>query len=197
MLIGLTGRMKSGKTTFAKMVEEVSSFERVSFGGKLREELADRGIDAYGDKDKVVSCKGLIEIYGYLTAGELKDYSCTLRRILQLWGTEYRRGQDPNYWIEALFLSLDPSKDYIIDDVRFPNEADMIYTLGGFNILLTHPRSPINKHDSEAQINYCRHSISYTQPEDITYDMMKSTVIDLITQLEEIREGELDEEIVS
>jgi len=197
MLIGLTGRMKSGKTTFANMVEEVSSFEKVSFGGKLREELANRGVDAYGDKDKVVSCKGLIEIYAYLTAGELADYTCTLRRILQLWGTEYRRKQNPNYWIEALFLNLDPSKDYIIDDVRFTNEADMIYTLGGFNILLTHPRSPINKHDSEAHINYCRHSISYTQPEDITHSMMKSTVIDLITQLEEIREGELDEEIVS
>lgn len=197
MIIGLTGRMQSGKTTFANIAEEVSGFKRVSFAGKLREELIDRGVDAFAEKDDIISCKGLVEIYPYLKADELRNYTCTLRRILQLWGTEYRRRQNPNYWIEALFLSLDPEQDYIIDDVRFPNEADMVYTLGGFNILLTHPRSTINNHDSEAQIAYCRHSISYTQPENITHEMMVSTVIDLFNQLKEIREGELDEEIVS
>lgn len=56
-------------------------------------------------------------------------------KLLQWWGTEYRRTQDPNYWTDKLFASIPSNLDIaLVTDVRFPNEADGIKQRGGYNI---------------------------------------------------------------
>lgn len=56
------------------------------------------------------------------------------RQILQWWG-DYRRAQDPDYFLKALALWVsDREWDFdplFITDVRFPNEAAMVRQLGG------------------------------------------------------------------
>lgn len=57
------------------------------------------------------------------------------RQILQWWG-DYRRAQDPGYFVKRTRLSieatlLDPPCPVVITDVRFPNEAAMVRQLGG------------------------------------------------------------------
>lgn len=58
------------------------------------------------------------------------------RQILQWWG-DYRRAQDPDYFVEALTTAFwytqagDVHGEYVITDVRFPNEAAMVRQLGG------------------------------------------------------------------
>lgn len=64
-----------------------------------------------------------------------KPYSPEVRWLLQQWGTEFRRSQDPNYWVEKAVKEIHWAWDkvdlVVITDVRFENEADMIRDLGG------------------------------------------------------------------
>ena len=68
------------------------------------------------------------ELRELLTRGRMsevwaKPTTPVMRRILQLWGTEYRRAQDANYWIGDLIRHLYPGRPITISDVRFPNEV--------------------------------------------------------------------------
>jgi hypothetical protein len=65
---------------------------------------------------------------------------CTVRELLQHHGTEVRRKQDPGYWVKAMKAAIDRDRrfaenyqapSYVIDDVRFENEARMVKDLGG------------------------------------------------------------------
>jgi hypothetical protein len=57
--------------------------------------------------------------------------------LLQWWGTEYRRKQDPHYWVKKLLNSVlkDSKLDIVlITDVRFLNEAAGIRHAGGYMV---------------------------------------------------------------
>lgn len=56
-------------------------------------------------------------------------------KLLQWWGTEYRRAQDPDYWIGKLGDSIPDTLDMaLITDVRFENEAAFIKSRRGYNV---------------------------------------------------------------
>lgn len=56
-------------------------------------------------------------------------------KLLQWWGTEFRRAQDPDYWTKKLFASIPANLDIaIVTDVRFPNEVDGIKQRGGYTV---------------------------------------------------------------
>jgi hypothetical protein len=46
------------------------------------------------------------------------------RRTLQTWGTDYRRAQNSNYWLDRLRETMDRHADVplVVTDVRFDNE---------------------------------------------------------------------------
>ncbi len=52
----------------------------------------------------------------------------TPRRVLQLVGTDICRALIPNYHVDVLVAQIraNPNKRYIITDVRFPNEGDVV-----------------------------------------------------------------------
>lgn len=66
------------------------------------------------------------------------------RRVLQLWGTDYRRrgvnGKD-SYWLDkaAEIVLSQPEKDFAFSDCRFANEADFIEKMGGALIRIERP----------------------------------------------------------
>jgi hypothetical protein len=58
------------------------------------------------------------------------------RQILQLWGTEYRRTQQPDYWSGRAVHRIDAMRAsgrerIVITDCRFANEAATVRKLGG------------------------------------------------------------------
>jgi hypothetical protein len=56
-------------------------------------------------------------------------------KLLQWWGTEYRRAQDENYWVKKTFAAIPANLDIaIITDVRFPNEAEGVISRGGYTV---------------------------------------------------------------
>jgi hypothetical protein len=56
-------------------------------------------------------------------------------RLLQFWGTEYRRAQNQNYWVDQWKAAISPKANIVIaTDMRFFNEADTIKSVGGYTI---------------------------------------------------------------
>jgi hypothetical protein len=56
------------------------------------------------------------------------------RHLLQLYGTEFRRAQDNDYWVKKLMAQIEEEKPEValITDMRFLNEVKAIKERGGF-----------------------------------------------------------------
>ena len=77
------------------------------------------------------------------------------RKILQYWGTEYRRKQDDQYWLKAWKRKTENLADSIevvcVPDCRFPNEYEFLLNLGAFVFRVERPalNSNADSHISE------------------------------------------------
>jgi hypothetical protein len=126
MIIGISGKMGSGKDTVGSILSR-RGFYREAFANRLRIEV-----------DWAINAEMRLPDDCPVTILELETKDCwekptppKMRALLQWWGTEYRRGRDPQYWINKLLFDLNPALDYVITDVRFPNEAAAIRSIGG------------------------------------------------------------------
>lgn len=77
------------------------------------------------------------------------------RQILQWWG-DYRRAQDPDYFVKVarlnvLMVGAVNPKPVVLADCRFPNEAAMVRQLGGqiWQVVRPGHNPPCNGHASE------------------------------------------------
>jgi len=79
----------------------------------------------------------------------------TYRELLQKLGTDALRDNlHYNVWVNALFADYSVHEDWIITDVRFPNEAKAIKDRGGKIIRVDRPfYKPINNHPSEVSLD--------------------------------------------
>ncbi len=132
-VIGLAGKMGSGKDTIAAMLR-MRGYKKLSFGEALRKEVlyyATREMCPYGVPAWVMGALGSVRLGGSLTLWN-KPTPTLVRRLLQWWGTDYRRAQNDEYWVDLLGTEWFNSTDrYVISDVRFRNEADSIRSRGG------------------------------------------------------------------
>lgn len=84
------------------------------------------------------------------------------RQILQWWGTDYRRAQDPNYWVKRAhefvkamhflppYPELRPAL-FVETGTRFENEREWIKALGG-NVWHIHRGSDAVLHDHASAV---------------------------------------------
>lgn len=114
--IGLCGYMRSGKDTIADYLIQQHGYMRFGFAQALKEEVA-RG----------VGC----------TPKELNEepLRSQVRPVLQIWGTEFRRGQDPDYWIRQADQKISRHRSrvgmpIVFNDVRFLNEIQLLRERG-------------------------------------------------------------------
>lgn len=104
------------------------SILRVSFGQRLRDEVHEALFTTYNDGNLQNGMKALCQWAGVSydpdpIFDELYPYG-KQRALLQWWGTEYRRAQNPDYWLDFVDEQIRVSQPEIvlIDDLRFPNE---------------------------------------------------------------------------
>lgn len=116
-LIGLTGQAGAGKDLVAAFLK-MRSFARFGFADEVRKEVASNQALLHQ-----IAIHGLKKDDFYK-----KPLHPLLRKILQTHGTEYRRSQDPEYWIKKLKQNIESSNvgAIVISDVRFQNEAAFI-----------------------------------------------------------------------
>lgn len=138
-IIGITGHMGAGKDTLASYFIREHGFVRVGFADALKDEVRTR------------LPRTLALIGGTDSADYVLDHKPPLiRALLQEYGTQVRRRDDPNYWINRWVDRL-PTGDVTIvtPDVRFENEAQRIVNLGGMVVRVERPGYHGNGHESE------------------------------------------------
>ena len=132
MIIGICGLIGSGKGTVGDILVE-QGFTKVSFADKLKDGVAtifgwNRAM-LEGDTDESRNWREQPDDFWTQETGR----NITPRIVLQEFGTECMRdGFDDSIWVSLLKKQmLDNPGDYVVPDVRFRNEQDMIRKLGG------------------------------------------------------------------
>lgn len=146
-LFAMSGKMAAGKDTIGDALSELltkeysKTIQNVSFGGLIRQEIDDT-LSYYKNVDKKESLEVLNDnlkdvetLYSIIKDQSAFVRSEESRKALQFWGTEVRRKQDPNYWINRMFEyvinTISENVSINITDARFPNEVDLVEDLGG------------------------------------------------------------------
>ncbi|UJQ87161.1 deoxynucleoside monophosphate kinase [Arthrobacter phage BaileyBlu] len=130
LIIGLTGRKRTGKDTFAARLVEAHGYTRAAFadGVKAAALALDPVVYPGEHLDDAMRLSEIVEELGWETA---KDDFPEVRRTLQRLGTDVVRAINPDTWVDAAFAALDTDGPVVFTDVRFPNEADAIRARGG------------------------------------------------------------------
>jgi hypothetical protein len=156
MLIAFSGRKGSGKTTAAKMLVDDCGFHRLRFAGPMKRMirvlLTDLG---YTDDaaEKMVD--------GPLKESEVPELDCTPRHLLQTIGTDWGRAHVrddmwPIITMNAAERLLGEGRSVVIDDCRFPNEAEAVRARGGIIVELhriSGSGAKMDTHESEKQVH--------------------------------------------
>ncbi len=146
-LVGLTGRAGAGKDTSADILREWYGFTQIAFADPLRLEI----VDAFGVDFRLFK-RDFKEVRTHSLAigrcadpafiARMRDLGQSLtaprspRDIMRWWGTEYRRWQVSDYWIQRMIERIDALLRtgvwrIVISDVRFDNEVACVRGLGG------------------------------------------------------------------
>jgi hypothetical protein len=141
-LIAFTGYKGHGKSTAAGALMDFGA-QRVRFAQPLKRMLSALGL-SWNEID-----------------GDLKEQPCetlggkTPRHAMQTLGTQWGRDCiDQDFWIRRWQVSANNAlawgQDVVVDDLRFPNEAEAVRELGGLIVRIERPGHPIDRsHESE------------------------------------------------
>lgn len=152
MIIGISGYARTGKDSVADILVNDFGFERLAFADKLRECVyALNPVISYGKTwGSPLYLQPIVDLHGW-DGVKSTPFGPEVRRLLQRFGTEVGRnilGQ--NVWVDATFAVTDATKNYIITDCRFRNEAMGILRKGGKMWRINRPGvGPVNDHISE------------------------------------------------
>lgn len=150
-IIAFCGAAGAGKDEAAKALLHLG-FTKRSFAEPLRAEVH-RSL-----KHKLFPLKAPREVVSALsgciiardTDPWVKPTSPRMRRLLQLWGTDWRRKQDRDYWTKAEARTVPEHGRFFYTDVRFPNEVELVRSLGGLLYRIDRPNWPVLDHESES-----------------------------------------------
>ena len=164
-LVGLAGYAGVGKDTVARILAEEHGFRPFSFSDTLYPEVSTAfGVDIGWLQDRAVKDsprpemafaaskeEKFADLAAHVVMGAKPGDTISLKRyveefrlprtprlVLQLWGTEYRRAQDPAYWVKKAEEFVNrawapplPFPSLVNTSVRFPNEVAFIRRCGG------------------------------------------------------------------
>ena len=124
MIIGLIGKARTGKTTFADYLTKKYKFQNLAFADPIKEGA------------KIMFLLSEEQVYGNLKEIVDPRWNKTPRQILQELGTDLCRehfGKD--IWIKRLRMEAKLLKkqkiNIVVSDIRFPNEAEAVKSMGG------------------------------------------------------------------
>ena len=161
MIIGISGKAGSGKDTAAKMLEVLYANPDISyedFSNRKYKNFADIQIVHFADilKETVQVLFGIGEWETNTQEGKkttIEWIGKTVRELLQGVGQGLRDVIDPNLWIKVLFANTENWSNYIIADVRYPNELDAIKERNGILLRIDRKDAGAGNHSSEIALD--------------------------------------------
>ena len=179
MIIGVSGKKKSGKDTVANYLKEKFGYTIYHYADPLKEFCRDLlGLDEkllWGtDEDKNTSTNYKFEdLYNIATRliNPTEDFEfqehinnmmpdnsskyMTYREVLQYFGTEVFRAFNKNIWVDTTFRKIqrDNCKLAVIADVRFEDEVEAILNRNGDVIRLLRNSGKVDEHKSEKALD--------------------------------------------
>lgn len=177
-LIGINGKIGAGKDTVGEIIQKLcitnsgSKFEIKKFAGKLKQTASLlTGIPIKKFEDQEFKTKALGREWCYPTEWQGREHwvEMTVREFLQRLGTEAMRvGLHTNVWVNALFADykwyvkswdelgteIDGAyPNWVITDMRFPNEMEAVVEKGGITIRVVRPGTVTGDHPSETALD--------------------------------------------
>lgn len=206
-IIALSGYAGAGKDTVATLIQERlgPTSARYAFADPLRREVA----TAFGVHQQILtdpvlknrptralalqfcSDPAFVAVFKRRLpdAGSWRDlFPRSPREIMQCWGTDYRRAQRDNYWLEAadryaFAARASRCNAMIITDCRFGNEALWVRGEAGSVWRINRPGTgPINKHRSETHLDQWPFDQVIVNDGDL--ELLRKKVADLLTARE-------------
>ena len=134
MIIGLCGLIGSGKGTVADILVDDHKFVKISFADKLKDAVStmfdwDRQM-LEGETPESRSWREQEDDFWTKETGR----RITPRLVLQEFGTDcMRNGFFDGVWVSFVRKKIleNPDKNFVLPDVRFNNEAEIIQAMGG------------------------------------------------------------------
>ena len=171
MIIGISGKARSGKDTLANVLCTHATRRgyrpvRLAFADDIKQEVAEfldvagvvwepRHLDGtHADKEDQLVLSNASEVLTHVD--EFSDFLLhraryvptqdvalfTPRQLMQWWGTDYRRKQNDWYWVQrTLARCSDPGQLYVITDVRHTIEVRALLGRGPL-IRVVRPDAP-------------------------------------------------------
>lgn len=183
MIVGMAGKAGSGKDTFAQELSTVYGFKRDALAAPIKRFVEDvfrvsweivDGTTKYGREQR---------------EKELKHWpGWTVRKLLQIIGTELMRNNIcKDIWVRSIVLRMneEPETNWIVTDVRFPNEMEKLREAYGDKFVMVKV-----VRDTETKINgIANHeSEAYDLPADVVVSN-NGTLMDLSKAVKEFAES--------
>jgi hypothetical protein len=157
-ILGLCGFAGSGKDTAADLLVTHAGFRKLAFGDALKAELCEAfavAPDTFTVRERKATpldalafrrCTDpayVAHALAHVAAGRLVNVGDELaaprspRQTMQFWGTQYRRAQNPDYWVRQVRSTIGyhvrelGARRWVLTDCRFANEVAMVRALGG------------------------------------------------------------------
>ena len=148
-IISFTGLKRSGKTVAAFYLEEQHGYTRVNFKDELIVELKKRF---------PLLLSELSLLYGLSISDLFVEKPAIVRRLMQEYGTNVRRADDPFYWVKKWVKRIQFKENggydkIVVDDCRFKNEADAVDDMRGTMIkIIRDTGEDVDVHVSETEM---------------------------------------------
>jgi len=150
MIISLSGHISSGKDTSGLYIQEKlinltnQSFIIMKFADALKQ-MVSIVLDIPVRELENSNIKNMY----------LPLWGKTVREFMYEFATDCCRKYNPDFWLNILRNKYDPQKsNWIITDMRFPNEYNWIQKENGWLIRIDRPNVPVIDHISETALDY-------------------------------------------
>ena len=172
MIIGISGKLGSGKTTCAE---------------KLTTILDDGTIKNFADRLKYLA--SIIFKFDLKLAYEnknfyLDEWDMTVGETLQFVGQSFREQFGDNFWIKQ--VNIEPEKYNFIADLRYKNEAEWIKSQGGIVIRLNGDPDNIRKNSKRNKTHISEIDLDDYQNWDLVIDTDTNSITETVKHILQI-----------